>query len=292
MILTGLGIWTAQFDFHPAKLIFQAVQELEELGYTSLWLGENVGREPISQSALMLDATQTLIVATAVANVWARDPLATLAAQQTISEAHPDRFILGLGVSHPTLVDSLRRLHYTSPLQMMASYLRSLDELLDRYRAVRTSATVRLLGALGPRMLNLSSVMADGAHTYLVPPEHTAEARTILGPGKLLVPEQAVVLETDKGNARTIARQHLRRYLALPNYTRNLQRLGFTDEDFQDNGSDRLVDALIAYGDEKSIYHRIDLHRQAGADHVCIQVLTENRRDLPLDQWRRLAPLS
>jgi Luciferase-like monooxygenase len=169
MILTGLGIWTAQFDFHPAKLIFQAVQELEELGYTSLWLGENVGREPISQSALMLDATETLIVASAVANVWARDPLATLAAQRTISDAHPDRFILGLGVSHPILVDSLRRLHYTSPLQMMASYLRSLDELLDRYRAVRTSATVRLLGALGPRMLNLSSVMADGAHTYLVP---------------------------------------------------------------------------------------------------------------------------
>ena len=291
MNLAGLGIWTAQFDFHPGALVRDTVQELEELGFASLWLGENVGREPVSQSAILLGSTQRLVVATAVANIWARDPLSLLAAQQTLSEAYPGRFILGLGVSHSRLVNEVRRLHYHRPLRAMASYLAAMDELSDRYRAVRPQESVRIIGALGPRMMQLAATIADGAHTYLVPPEHTAAARTVLGPGKLLVPEQAVVLEADRTRARDIGRRHLRRYLSLTNYTNNLRRVGFDTDDFEHDGSDRLIDALVAWGDEERIARRLAEHRQAGADHVCVQVLDPDVRGLPVEQWRRLAAL-
>ena len=292
MILSGLGVWTAQFDFHPAGLVRDTVQELEELGYWSVWVGENVGREPVSQSALLLGWTRRLTVATGVVNIWARDPLSTLAAQQTLSGAYSSRFVLGLGVSHRRLVDDVRGLHYHQPVQAMADYLGAMDEQASRYRAVRAATTRRLLGALGPSMLQLAATHADGAHTYLVPPEHTAMARGILGPDRLLVPEQAVVLDTDRERAHQIGRRHLRRYLPLRNYTANLIRLGFTTSDFERDGSDRLVDALIAWGDEQRIAERIAAHRQAGADHVCFQVLDPDPRALPLAQWRRLATLT
>lgn len=291
MNINGLGIWTAQLDFHPASLVRDTVQELEALGYGSLWVGENIGREPISQSAILLGATQRLIIATAVANIWARDPFSTVAAQHTVSEAHPERFILGLGVSHPALVNDIRGLRYQQPLRAMTDYLTAMDQHSDRYRAVPADTTTRVIGALGPRMLRLAATMADGAHTYLVPPEHTATARQILGPGKLLVPEQAVVLESDKARAFDIGRRHLRRYLSLRNYTGNLRRLGFTAADFEHHGSDRLIDALVAWGDEATIAERIAQHRQAGADHVCIQVLDAEFRAVPIAQWRRLAAI-
>jgi probable F420-dependent oxidoreductase len=290
--LAGLGIWTAQFDFQPAAIVRDTVRELEALGYGSLWVGENIGREPISQSAILLDATQRLTVATGVANAWARDPLSMAAAHHTLSEAHPERFILGLGVSHGTLVNDVRRLRYQRPLQSMLDYLKAMDQLGDRYRAVRASSTIRLLGALGPRMLHLAATNADGAHTYLVPPEHTLIARQRLGPDKLLVPEQAVILENNKTRAHDIARRHIRRYLPLRNYTDNLRRLGFAAADFDHHGSDRLVDALVAWGDETAIAERIEQHRQAGADHICIQVLDPDFRGLPLPQWRRLAAVA
>ena len=288
---TGLGIWTAQLDFQPAAVVRDTVQELEALGYGSLWVGENVGREPFSQSAMLLAATERLTVATAVANLWGRDPLSMTAAQQTLAEAFPHRFILGLGVSHRTLVDDTRGLRYDRPLQTTRDYLGAMDRLTDKYRAVRADHPIRLLGALGPRMLRLAAERADGAHTYLVPPEHTVRARHTLGPDKLLVPEQAVVLDTDKARAREIGRQHLRRYLRLPNYTDNLRRLGYTDDDLSHDGSDRLLDALVVRGDEAAIAERIRQHRQAGADHVCLQVLDPDLRGLPLNQWRRLATL-
>ena len=150
--MTGLGIWTAQFDFHPAGLVRDTVQELEALGYGSLWIGENVGREPFSQSAILLGATKRLVLATAVANIWARDPLSTLAAHYTLGDAHPERFILGLGVSHSTLVDDIRGLRYQRPLRAMTDYLAAMDQLSDHYRAVKPATTTRVLGALGPRM--------------------------------------------------------------------------------------------------------------------------------------------
>jgi probable F420-dependent oxidoreductase len=289
--LPGLGIWTAQFDFQPAGLVRDTVQELEALGYGSLWIGENVGREPISQSAILLGATERLILATAVANIWARDPLSTLAAQYTLSEAYPERFILGLGVSHTALVNDVRGLRYQRPLRAMTDYLTAMGQLSDSYRAVRADTTIRVIGALGPRMLHLAATKADGAHTYLVPPEHTVTARQILGPGKLLIPEQAVILESDRTRALEIGRRHLRRYLPLRNYTDNLRRLGFTTTDFEHHGSDRLIDALVAWGDEATIAKRIAQHRQAGADHVCIHVLDADFRSLPTAQWRRLAAI-
>ncbi|MBG0569184.1 LLM class F420-dependent oxidoreductase [Actinoplanes aureus] len=292
MKLTGLGIWTAQFDFQPAQIVCDTVQELEDLGYHSLWVGENVGREPISQAGILLAATRRMIVATAVANIWARDPLSTYAAQQTLSEAHPDRFILGLGVSHRRLVEQNRGLRYEKPIKAMHDYLRAMDDHARRYRAVPADNVIRLVAALGPRMLRLADTLTDGAHTYLVPAEHTALARHQLGPNKLLIPEQAVILETDKTRAYDIARQHVRRYLPLSNYTDNLRRLGFTANDLAHHGSDRLIDALVAWGDEDRIAERISRHHQAGADHVCINVLAPDSRALPLPQWRRLAAIT
>lgn len=291
MKLTGLGLWTAQFDFQPAAIVRDTVQELEDLGYTSLWIGENVGREPISQSGILLAATQLLTVATAVANLWARDPLSMTAAHHTLSEAYPGRFILGIGVSHPELVNETRGLHYHRPLRTTIDYLTAMDTLAQRYRATLADNPIRLLAALGPRMLRLAADQASGAHTYLVPPEHTARARRILGPDRLLVPEQAVVLHSDKTTAHEIGRRHLRRYLSLPNYTDNLRRLGYTTEDFEHAGSDRLLDALVVWGDETAIADRVRQHRHAGADHVCLQVLDPDFRGLPLPQWRRLAAI-
>lgn len=292
MNLTGLGIWTAQFDFQPATKVRDTIQELEALGYGSLWIGENVGREPISQSAILLAATHRVTIATAVTNLWARDPLSMAAAHHTLSEAYPERFILGLGVSHPKLVNDVRGLSYRRPLQTTRNYLIAMDTLTQQYRAVPAASTIRVLAALGDRMLRLAAEHADGAHTYLVPPEHTARARHILGPGKLLVPEQAVILETDKARAHDIGRRHLRRYLTLPNYTDNLRRLGYTAEDLDHHGSDRLLDALVAWGDEATIAERLRQHHQAGANHVCIQILDSDFRGLPLSQWRRLATIS
>ncbi len=292
MKLTGLGIWTAQFDFQPAHVVRDTVQELEDLGYHSLWIGENIGREPISQASILLAATQRIIVATAVANIWARDPLSTHAAQQTLSEAYPDRFILGLGISHRRLVEQTRGLRYEKPLETMRDYLQAMDGHAHTYRAVPANNVIRIAAALGPRMLHLAGTLTDGAHSYLVPVEHTALARHQLGPDKLLVPEQAVVVETDKTRAYEIARQHIRRYLPLSNYTDNLRRLGFTADDLDHHGSDRLIDALVAWGDEGRIAERISRHHQAGADHVCINVLDPDPRGLPLPQWRRLAAIT
>lgn len=289
MNLHGLGVWTAQFDFQPAARIREVAHELEALGYGSLWIGENVGRDPISQAALLLAGTRHLVVATGIVNIWARDPLATLAAQLTLAEAYPGRFILGLGVSHPRLVENIRGQRFGQPLRAMRDYLAAMDHIGTRYRAVRPATAPRVLAALGPRMLRLAAEHTDGAHTYLVPPEHTGDARRLLGSGKLLVPEQAVVLETDPERARDIGRQHLRRYLPLPHYTDNLRRYGFHDADLAGNGSDRLVDALVAWGDLETIARRIDQHRQAGADHVCVQALDADPRALPVRQWRELS---
>lgn len=292
MRLTGLGIWTAQFDFYPASVVRDAVQELEALGFGSLWIGENVGREPISQSAILLAATRRMTIATGVANLWARDPLSMFAAQQTLTEAYRDRFILGLGVSHPKLVNDTRGLRYGQPLQAVRDYLTAMDQLGQVYRATPANNTVCVLAALGPRMLQIAAQHADGAHTYLVPPDHTAQARQILGPERLLVPEQAAVLTNDKAKAYEIGRRHLRRYLSLPNYTNNLRRLGYTDDDLDHDGSDRLLESLIAWGDEAAIADRVGQHQQAGADHVCLQVLDPDFRGLPMPQWRVLASVA
>jgi probable F420-dependent oxidoreductase len=291
MDLKPVGIWTGQLDYQPANQAKEAVAELEELGYGAVWVGEAVGREALSNAGLLLSATRRLVVATGIANIWVRHALAMVAGQNTLAEAYPERFLLGLGVSHAPLIEGMRGHHYERPLAAMRQYLDAMDEVVSSYRAVPPGTPPpRVLAALGPKMLTLAAKRAQGAHSYFVPPEHTAQARDQLGPDSWLIPEQAVVLENDSERAREIARRHTSRYLRLPNYTNNLRRLGFGDEDLAGSGSDRLVDAMVAWGDENAIVGRVRAHFNAGADHVCVQVLDPDRRGLPAAQWRRLAP--
>jgi probable F420-dependent oxidoreductase len=285
-----VGVWTGQLDYAPASVVRDAAREVEEAGYGALWTGEAVGREVLTAAHLLLGATDTLVVATGIANIWARDALAMAAGQLALAEAFPDRFVLGIGVSHKPLLD-VRGQDYGKPLAFMRAYLDGMDHGYDVYRAVKTEPMpLRVLAALGPKMLELAGTHADGAHTYFVPPEHTARAREILGPDKLLVPEQVCVLSTDPTAARDIARRHTSSYLRLANYTANLKRVGFGDDDFADGGNDRLVDTICAWGDVDAIAARVRAHLEAGADHVAVQVLVDDRRGLPRKEWTELAP--
>jgi probable F420-dependent oxidoreductase len=283
-------VWTGQLDFSSAEDVRDAAREVEQLGYRALWTGEAIGREVLTAAQLLLTATESLVVATGIANIWARDALATAAGQLALGEAYPDRFILGIGASHKRLMD-VRGGEYQKPLAHMRSYLDGMDNGYDVYRAVPpANRPPRLLAALGPKMLELSRDRADGAHTYFVPPEHTAKAREILGADKLLVPEQVCVLSDDPTVAREIARRHTTSYLRLANYTTNLERFGFEADDFADGGNDRLVDTICAWGDIDAIAARIRAHLDAGADHVAVQVLVDDRRGLPRKEWAQLGP--
>jgi len=285
-----VGVWTGQLDFSPAPVVRDAAREVEELGYGALWTGEAVGREVLTAAQMLLAATDSLVVATGIANIWARDALAMAAGQLALGEAFPGRFVLGIGVSHKPLLD-VRGQDYGKPLAFMRDYLAGMDKGYDAYRAAPPSAHVpRVLAALGPKMLELAAEQADGAHTYFVPPEHTARARETLGPGKLLAPEQVCVLSTDANAAREIARRHTASYLRLANYTNNLRRFGFDDGDFADGGNDRLVDTICAWGDIDAVAGRVKAHLDAGADHVAVQVLVDDRRGLPRKEWAELAP--
>jgi len=286
--LGRIGIWTRQFEDHPAAKAQEAARELEELGYGALWFGEAAGREALTNAGLLLAATKRMVIATGIANIYARDAVAMSAGQKTLAEAYPNRFLLGLGVSHMPLVEQLRGHRYEKPVATMRAYLDAMDKA--PYKAVAPSTKpARVLAALGPKMLELSGELADGAHPYNVNPEHTAQARKILGPQPYLCPEQAVVLETDSEKARRIARAFLAIYLTLPNYTNNLLRLGFDEGDFKDGGSNKLIDAIVVWGDLKAIRQRIGEHHDAGADHVCVQVLTADPKALPMREWRELA---
>jgi len=286
--LGRIGVWTYHLNYQPAGRVAEVAAELEALGYGTLWIGEAVYREPLTAAALLLGATRAMTVATGVASIWSRDPFAAAAAQFTLAEAFPDRFLLGLGTSHARLVTA-RGHRYDRPYTAMRDYLDRMDQAADRYRAVRPASAPRVLAALGPRMLALASERADGAHTYLVTPEHSARARATLGARPWLAAEQAVVLDPDPHRARAIGRRHVMRYLDLPNYTTNLRRLGFTHADLDPPGSDRLVDALVAWGDEERIAARVQAHLDAGADHVAIQAFADDPHGLPLEAWRRLA---
>ncbi len=290
MDLGRVGIWTYHLNFQPTSTVREVVAELEHLGYGAIWVGEAAYREPLASAAVLLSATRQMVVATGIANIWVRDPFAVLASQLTLAEAYPERFLLGLGVSHARMVEGKRGHRYHRPVATMRSYLDAMDRLAASYRAVRPAAAPpRVLAALGPKMLALAGERAQGAHPYLVPPEHTAKARELLGHDRWLLPEQGVILETDAATARAIARRHLAVYLGLPNYTSHLRRLGFTDVDLAAGGSDRLIDALVAWGDLDQVARRVREHHDAGADHVCLQVLDADPRGLPLRQWRELA---
>jgi probable F420-dependent oxidoreductase len=283
-----IGIWTFQLDLVPAVEGQQAASRLEDLGYGALWIPEAVGREAFTAAGLLLAGTSRITVATGIASIWARDAMAASAAQQTLAEAYPGRFLLGLGVSHQPMVDGIRGHRYDRPFSAMVEYLDAMDRSL--FMAVPpTVAPRRVLAALGPRMLELAATRADGAHTYFVPPEHTAVARAAMGPDALLAVEQAVVLDEDPASARETARNHTRIYTGLPNYSRNLERFGLEEADMVDGGSDRLVDTIVAWGSLEQVVARVQAHLDAGADHVCIQVITRDAAELPWASWEALA---
>jgi probable F420-dependent oxidoreductase len=289
MDIGRVGIWTFSLELQPAARAQEAAAEIESLGYGALWIPEAMGREALTHAGLLLAGTRRLPVATGIANIWARDAMAMAGAEKTLDEAYPGRFLLGLGVSHAPLVQAMRGHTYEKPLSFMRSYLDAMDAA--PFLAVPPSLPPeRVIGALAPKMLALAAERTAGAHPYFVPPEHTARAREIMGAGALLAPEQALVLETDAEKARAIARAHMSIYLGLPNYLRNLHSLGFGDDDVRDGGSDRLVDAIVAWGDVDALRARVRAHHAAGADHVCVQVLPADPRALPLHEWRELAP--
>jgi probable F420-dependent oxidoreductase len=290
--LGRVGIWTMDFDAHPAGAVRDAAAEIEELGYGALWLGEAFGREAFTQSALVLAATNRMTVATGVANIFLRHPLAAAGAQQTLNEAYDGRFLLGLGGHRTTDQPSMMGLPFHgNALDVMRDYLDTMDSAT--YMGVKpVEEPKRVLGVLGPKMIALAGERSWGAHTYLVPPDHTAKAREILGPDSLLAVEQTIILDTDRERAKEQARAMVGVYIGSAHHQRNnMRRLGFTDEDLADGGSDRLIDALITYGDVDTIATRVREHFDAGADHVCLQPLTQDKTVLPLAQWRELAAL-
>ncbi|MFI0454304.1 TIGR03620 family F420-dependent LLM class oxidoreductase [Actinomadura sp. 6N118] len=291
--LGQVGLWTFTFEAQPATRVREAAAELEELGYGALWFGEGLGRDTVSQAWLLLSATQRIVVASGIANVAYRDPIAMAAAERALGEAFPGRYILGLGGQRVDAVsgvfDGYPMPPVGRPVPMMCGYLDSMDAV-PAHGPRPDPAPRRVLAALGPKMLELAAERTWGAHPYFVPVEHTVRARETVGPDAFLGVEQAVVLDTDLGRAREVARAHVTGYVeAAPHQEANMRRLGFGDADLVGGASDRLVDAIVAYGDTDTIRKRVQDHLNAGADHVCLQVITADPSALPMKEWRELA---
>lgn len=272
MQLGRIGVW-ASLDVLTAAESAAFAQKVEGWGYAALWLPESRGRNVMAHSAWLLANTKSLIIAPGIANIYARDAMAMANGQRALAEQSGGHFLLGIGVSHAPMVTGLRGHEYGRPVATMRAYLQAMNAA--PYLAPDPpERPLTILAALGPRMLALSAELADGAHPYNVPPEHTAEARRIMGPGKLLCPEVWVLLESDPEKARSAARQALAPYMRLDNYVNNWRRLGFGDADLANGGSDQLIDANVAWGDEAALRKRIQEHWDAGADHVCIQSIS------------------
>lgn len=289
MQLGRVGVWIGIIGGLSAAAEQEAVAELEELGYGAAWYPEGVGgKECFSHGAMLLAGTRKIVIATGIANIYARDPVAMKAGQLGLCEAYPGRFLLALGVSHKPSVAE-RGGNYARPLQSMRDYLDAMDAA--PYNPPQPTEAPRVIGALHPKMLELAARRTLGAHPYFTPPAHTADARARMGANAWLAPEQAVVLETHPEKARALARRHTPTYLGLDNYRRNLARLdlGLTDDDLAGAGSDRLVDAVVAWGDADAIRARVDEHFAAGATHVSVQALVAPGES-PMPTLRALAP--
>ncbi len=284
--LGTVGVWTHDVERMAAAGAGEYARALESLGFTTLWVPESLGsKEAFAHASLLLAATKTLLIATGIANIWARDPVAMANGARTLVDAYPGRFVLGLGVSHAPTV-KIRGQSYARPLEYMRRYLDAMDAA--PYTGPKVEVP-RVLAALGPQMLRLSAERALGAHPYFVPVEHTAIARKELGAAPLLAVEQAAALSEDPATARATARRHMKRYLDLDNYVNNLRRLGWGDRDFAEGGSDKLVDAIVAWGGPGAIKSRIDEHTKRGADHVCLQVLRADPKGSPTADLERVA---
>ncbi|MFI6873485.1 TIGR03620 family F420-dependent LLM class oxidoreductase [Streptomyces sp. NPDC050400] len=291
--LGPVGIWTFAYEGQPAARVRESAAEIEELGCGALWYGEGFGRDTVGQAWLLLSATRRLPVASGIANIAFREPLATAAAARTLGEAFPGRYVLGLG-GHRVDDTVIEVDGYPVPacgraVPTMRAYLDAMDAS-PAHGPDPDPAPRRLLAALGPKMLELAAARTWGAHTYFVPVEHTARARRIMGPSACLAVEQAVVLDDDPGRAREVATAHVAGYLAAaPHQEANVRRLGFGDADVVGGPSRRLVDAIVAHGTAEAIARRVAEQRAAGADHVCLQVLTADPGRLPEREWRELA---
>ena len=274
------GVWirASLWPTSPTEIASTAA-ELESLGYGSVWLGASPP-DDLALPEAILAATSRLVVGTSIIDIWVSDPVKLAASDARVRAAHPGRFYLGLGSGHAPGAEAIGQ-RYVRPLSKLRGVL---DALTD------VPADERMIAALGPKALETARDLTAGALPYLVPPAHTADARAILGPGKLLIPEQKVLLSTNETAARAAARNHTAYYLKLPNYTNNLRRYGLTDEDFAGEGSDRWVDTLVVWGDERRVKEGVDAHFTAGADHVAVQILAKtDKPGLPREEWRTIA---
>jgi probable F420-dependent oxidoreductase len=287
MDLGKIGIW-AMLEAISAPETLEFAKTIEKHGYKTLWIPEGPGRDPFAHAAYLLSHTESLAIATGIANIWARDAVAMASASRTVAEISGGRFLLGIGVSHKPVVAN-RGHTYDKPYSYMKQYLPKLKDALKR---PDKPPIPLLIAALHPKMLELAAAQTDGTHPYFVPPEHTAKVRAQIGPAPWICVEQAVILEVDATKARAAARQHMSFYVTqLPNYRNNLKALGWQDADFQNGCSDRLVDAIVAWGTEDKIRDRIQEHLIAGATHVCVQALRVDNQPRPdLRVVQALAP--
>ncbi len=267
MNLGKLGVWYFT-DTKSSADAADFAKSVEGLGYSALWIPETVGRNPFVHASWLLANTDSLILATGIASIYNRDPGASMAAAKTLAEQSGDRFILGLGVSHQPMVEGVRGHEYGKPVSTMRNYLEQMKKAPFAAVASENLPPV-VLAALGPKMLELSGTLADGAHPYFTTPEHTKTARNILGSEALLCVEQKIILESDAEKARQLARAAAQIYVQLPNYRNNWKRMGFNDDEI--GSADRFIDATFAWGNIEQIAERVQDHLDAGATHVCVQ---------------------
>ena len=289
MELGKLGVWCST-NMMTAGQLADLAQITERLGYGALWYPESVGHESFATGSFLLSQTSSLIIATGIANIYARDATTTKLGQHTLAKLYGGRFLLGLGVSHIPMVEGTRGHSYGKPVTTMRAYLDGMEKAESVAPRVE-QAPPTVLAALGPKMTELGAERTAGIHPYNITPEHTAWARELIGPEPWICSEQMVLLCDEPGKAREVARRNLALYMPLPNYRNNWLRQGFTGDDLANGGSDRFLDAMVAWGDEGAIRQRIEEHLQAGANHVCIQPLHPEGERLPdLAAVEALAP--
>ncbi|HYM82868.1 MAG TPA: TIGR03620 family F420-dependent LLM class oxidoreductase [Candidatus Dormibacteraeota bacterium] len=284
--LGRVGIWSFALQTHGAAREREAVAAYEALGYGTIWYPESIGsKDAMAHAAILLEGSDRAVVASGIANIYARDPMAMATGAAALAEAYPGRFVLGIGVSHAPSVET-RGAVYEKPVPRMRAYLDAMASA--EYLGPRPAQPAPIvLAALGERMLELAAERTAGAHTYFVPVEHTRVAREHLGDAILAV-EQTAVLDTDDTRSREVQRRFGARYLALANYANNLRRLGWSEDDVADGGSDRLLDAVIVRGDARAVAARVREQLDAGADHVCVQLRTADLADLCMEAFAEL----
>lgn len=289
MDIGRVGVWT-RMDGLSIREAGEFARRVEALGYGALWIPDAFGRDPFAHASYLFARTSSLVVATGVVNIHLREAQATACAQRELHDQSGGRFLLGLGVSHGTMIEGLFQRDYPAPVPSMRAYLDAMEKAMWWGPPLEGEPPV-VLAALGPLMLKLAAERTLGAHPFFAPPENTKRSREIMGPDAWLCPEQKLLFEPDPEKARTRARAAMAGPLTMPNYRRNLMRAGFEESELDDGGNDRVVDAVVAWGDLDALVARVDAHLAAGATHVCIQPLGREDPGKPdLDLLEALAP--